>query len=403
MKKILLSLIAPLFSIIATAQCPDLLQAMVNSCGSTEGNNEFVVFTTTTAAAASTYTLNYGSSNPPTTNNLAGTDASAKTGTGSVVSSAGCSVIEVTNPATIIPAGTRVIFIPSTLDQQYNVTGLCDGANPLYVVYIKINTAGGTNSNWNTGGTMANSATTYRYLQITYSGSAACNGTTAPLKDYLAVPNWPITSSTGADGNFVRWTDTVATYYNNGCTEIILPVKLVNLFVSFSNNTNMVQWQTSEEINTANFIVEKSYDGKNFISATTIPAAGQSSTLQSYRFADQAVQFRPTYYRIKTIDRNGQFDYSKIVRINPSGKSFSVGNIYPNPASESVYIEWNSAIKNRSQMQVIDMSGRVVRQQNINSIAGFNKQYLNVASLSSGRYIIKIISAEDIVIDSFTK
>lgn len=402
MKKLLLSFTTLLMSAAAFAQCPDILMAMVNSCSatSTEGDNEFVVFTTSVTANVSTYKFNYGNNNMPSLNDLSGADATVKTGSGSLVTTSGCGIIQVTNPATSIPSGSRVLFIPATVDQNYDVTGLCNGSNPVYVVYI--NPAGAT-SNWSSNGTMSNSATTPRYLQITYSGSAACNGNNAPVKSFTASGNWPVLTGTPADGNAVSWNENVAKYYNNGCNAIILPVTLVNVTASFVKNSNIINWQTSLEINTANFIIEKSYDAKYFLSVATKPAAGFSSTLQNYSFTDDAIEYRPTYYRIKTIDHDGNFKLSKIVKINPSKNNFSINNIYPNPVKDQLTIEWNSAVKNNTTFVIMDISGRIIQSKNIPTAAGFNQRSMDVAKLPRGKYIIKMFCDINCSTTSFIK
>ena len=403
MKKNLLLLLTSFVSFQSYCQCPDLLEAMVNSCGTNEGNNEFVVFTTSASAAVSTYTLNYGSTNPPTVNNLSGSDATTITGTGSVTTTGTCSVINVTSPATVIPAGARVIFIPANLDQNYDVTGLCNGANSLYVVYIKTNANGGSNSSWNSAGTLSNSATTPRYLQVTYSGDAACNGTNAPVKHYTASGNWPVLAGTAADGNFVTWQDTTALYFNNGCTSIIVPITLLNFTAFNTGNSNWVKWQTSQEINTATFTLERSYDGIHFSTIGSQTAAGYSTGDKYYSYLDNNIIFATTYYRLITTDKDGKSSYSKIIKINPSKNGLSIGNVYPVPAGQVLNVEWNSSIKNSASIIVYDMSGRKLTENRIITNAGFNHYNLDVALLQRGTYMVKIIAQDNVCSVFFTK
>jgi gliding motility-associated-like protein len=216
MKKKYLFFVLLLISQISWAQCPNLLAAMVNSCGVREGNNEFVIFTTSVTANASTYTLNYGTANPPRVNNLSGADATTPTGTGTVTTTGSCPVIQVTSPTTSIPAGSTVMFIPASFDQNYNVTSLCNGTSPIYVVFIKTNAAGGTNSNWSANGTLGNTPSTPRYLQVTYNGSTSCSGSNAPVRSYTAARNW----AANVDGNIVFWNNGYTLYLNNGCSNI---------------------------------------------------------------------------------------------------------------------------------------------------------------------------------------
>ena len=404
MKKLLLfTLCSFLFAFNSNAQCPDLLQAMVNSCGTTEGNNEFVVFKTNTTALASDYTLNYGTSNPPVLNNLAGSDASVVTGTGTVTTTSTCSLISVTNPATSIPSGSRVIFIPTTLDQNYDVTGLCNGSSSLYVVFIKTNSNGGVNSNWNTTGTLSNSTATSRYLQVVYGGSSSCDGTNAPVKRYTASGNWASLSGVLADGNFVTWNDTTALYNNNGCNTIILPITLLKFNATFFNNSNIIYWQTSNEVNASNFEIEKSYDAHNFGPIKMVAATGINNELNNYRFVDNAIEYKTTYYRLKSYDRDGKFVVSKVVKVNPSKNGLNISNIFPVPAKNNITIEWNSDVKCSSSLTIMDLNGRVLKSQRIQTVQGFNQLNIDVSNFVYGQYIVKIITDNNVVTGLFTK
>ncbi len=191
------------------AQCPVINSAMINSCGASEGINEFVVFTTTASATTGSYTLHYGSANPPSsgTAKLYGSNATTKTGPGSITASS-CTINEVTSPSTVIPANSIVIFIPSDFETLYDVSALCGGGS-IYVVYI--NRAG----TWQPGGNLANNpGSGDRYLQIT-NGANAC---TSGVRTYTF--GWP----SDADGNAISWNAAgVPTYVNNGCTVIPPP------------------------------------------------------------------------------------------------------------------------------------------------------------------------------------
>lgn len=364
---------------------------MVNSCGTTEGNNEFVVFTTAVAANASTYKLNYGSANPPTVNNLAGSDAGPKTGTGSVTTTGGCSVVEVTSPGTLIPANTRVIFIPVNLDQPYDVTGLCDGSNPLYVVYIKTNSQGGSNSNWSNGGTMSNSATTPRYLQVTYSGSASCNGTNAPVKSYIASGNWPFLSGTSADGNFVTWQDTTAGYYNNGCTTIVVPVQLASFTGKRSASENQLIWKTSQELNTAYFNIERSLNGAQFTTVGTIVAAGESQTVTNYAFKEVISGGNNWYYRLKLVDRDGKIHYSNIIRLSAGSLNGSIA-VFPNPVQDEAVLTIQSGSKTPATWGLYSAQGALVQSGTRILIPGTNRIGMNWQTLPSGMYHVQVIT-----------
>ncbi|KAB1156527.1 gliding motility-associated C-terminal domain-containing protein [Flavobacterium luteum] len=200
------------------SQCPTIDYALINSCatGSTEGVNEFVVFTTTVNAATRNYELYYDNDSNAVDkplNILSGENAREKNGTGTITSkNCSSSLNFVTSPSTIIPSGSKVVFIPSNFEQDYDFSILCSGVG-IYVVYIDINASSPT-PNWQAGGTFGNTPTSNRYLQIT-NGSSNCSSNVRIFDN-----GW----SSDKDGNFVSWNGTgESAYGNNGCSFSLPP------------------------------------------------------------------------------------------------------------------------------------------------------------------------------------
>jgi len=213
MKKFYLLCLSAFAAVQAFCQCPTINSAMVNSCGSSEGVNEFIVFTTSITANVGTYSLFYGSNTPASNSpngTLLGTNARTKTGTGTITTTAGCTLHQVTSPTTSIPAGSTVIFIPADFDATYDATSLCNAGN-IYVVYINRV----SDADWSSSGTLANSPSGNRYIQIT-QGSNTCTSSIRSFNN-----GW----SSNADGNALFWNASNSTpaYVNNGCSVIANP------------------------------------------------------------------------------------------------------------------------------------------------------------------------------------
>ena len=380
-KNLTLSLLILLaFNGLAYSQCPGINYAMVNSCGTSEGNNEFVVFTTTVSDAVSSYTLYYGSNNPPTqssTGILPGANATAKTSTGIIMAGSGCTVTEVTSPATVIPANSKVIFIPASFDTTYDVSGICNGGT-IYAVYIDITVAP---AKWSVNGTLSNSPAAYRYLQVQYQTTDCADS----IRQYWN--GWP----TNADGNFLTWNaDTAAIYSNNGCTNIVAPVKLLSFTGLHNGNEITLSWRTTDEVNAKNFVVERSTDGINFSSIAVLAAATDGGSIKNYVTADSHPADGISYYRLKMVDVDGRFSYSTIIKMNT--KNGSLINVYPNVATSVVNIEWNAHHAGNTMIQLFDLQGRLLSNKQILSINGFNRSQINVNSLPKAGYLIKLIS-----------
>jgi hypothetical protein len=64
--------------------------------------------------------------------------------------------------------------------------------------------------------------------------------------------------------------------------------------------------------------------------------------------------------------------------------------LYPNPASEFIYLNFKSDIEGMSNMQILNSIGQLVKQHPVNTIKGHNQFKIQVADISPGMYILRI-------------
>ncbi len=108
-----------------------------------------------------------------------------------------------------------------------------------------------------------------------------------------------------------------------------LPVRLVSFSAQYVDGQVQLKWQSAEEKNTSHFEIEKSGDGKNFAALLTKKAQGNSAALVSYQALDNSPLSGTSYYRLKMVDLDGTFEYSKMVAV--SAESELLVRAYPNP------------------------------------------------------------------------
>ena len=66
-------------------------------------------------------------------------------------------------------------------------------------------------------------------------------------------------------------------------------------------------------------------------------------------------------------------------------------NMYPNPASDIVNIEfWSDKEGMQKTIKVIDLSGRTVMAQNFQSLSGSQSVQINLAQFAKGVYMIEL-------------
>jgi hypothetical protein len=400
MKKFYAALFLVLSLNTLKAQCPVIRGAFINSCSpgpNNEGLNELVLFTTTAQAAVSNYVLSYGAGNPPADNAptgiLSGANATAKNGTGIITAIGGCNIIYVSSPATVIPIGANVVFIPSNFTNNFDVSTFCQLGGVAYVVFIDITAAPST---WIAGGTLANDpgVGVFRYFQVSNGASTCAIGVRA------------YTSGWGAsvDGNFVAW-DLVgtATYSNLGCDLITVPVKLLSFSAVGAGKNANIAWLTASETNSKFFELQRSGNGSNFSSIATVAAAGHSSETKKYNFTDADIPSGANYYRLKMTDMDGTVTYSQIVKVISTRNNFVITNAYPKPALAQLSVTWNAPAGGKTTANIYDLTGRMLMSQSLATATGMNYAQLQVSQLPKGQYLLKLMKDGEIVVTQFSK
>ncbi len=92
-----------------------------------------------------------------------------------------------------------------------------------------------------------------------------------------------------------------------------LPVQLVDFRASVIGDQVSLNWETTMEKDAAHFVVERSTDLREFGAIGQVASAGNSSTRRAYSLIDAAPRPGINYYRLRTIDKDGTSQVSKVV------------------------------------------------------------------------------------------
>lgn len=168
-----------------------------------------------------------------------------------------------------------------------------------------------------------------------------------------------------------------------------LPLNLLSFAAETSNNNTDIGWSTAQEINVSHFEIEKSGDGIHFSVIGEVDATGNNSTNQQYyQFIDNNPQSGISYYRLKMVDKDGKYTYSKVVVIR---NGFVTGtHIFPNPVKNNLTVEFTSVKAQTADYYLYTIDGRLVLKAVFNIQKGHNLFTLNLSGLAAGTYILKI-------------
>jgi len=165
----------------------------------------------------------------------------------------------------------------------------------------------------------------------------------------------------------------------------VLPVELSALEAELKDQTVTIKWSTSTELNNAKFIIETSPLGETFQPLGEVAGAGTTTEPQNYSFTHHTPSAGINYYRLKQVDFDGTFEYSKVIAIEAAGSQDILA--FPNPAQDKVTLQYDQS-KGAGNIQLLDALGRRI-QARITGYAG-NYELSLPESLARGTYWLKV-------------
>lgn len=266
-----------------------------------------------------------------------------------------------------LPAG----FVFQSLNVSSDVTTVNSTSTPV---------SGATGTITFEGGVAAGSNTSYH---IPSGGSIYLrySATTAPSPSFdlvTSVRDYVGNTEVGVASNTVSVTAT-------------LPMTLMS-FAAWVINGGAVHvgWSTSDEINTQRFEIEKS-NGSRFIKIGQVNATGGPSVITDYSFIDSMMQPGQNQYRLKSIDQDGQFQYSRIISIDHSQGRIRVEGVSPNPYNINSVLRIYALNDEQVELRLTDLSGRVLLQEKRQCTTGNNTIKLDkIAHLPASTYFLRV-------------
>lgn len=170
--------------------------------------------------------------------------------------------------------------------------------------------------------------------------------------------------------------------------QVALPVELRSFTGEMADGINRLKWTTETEKNVAWHMLERSADGS--IWKEIYRQAGQvsSNTPTDYAFDDMH-PLQKSYYRLRTVDLDGQAVLSSIVVLTRQDV-FGIDKVYPSPTSDRLNINFTVPGESELQIHVADITGKIVLEQQISASKGRQSTFLSLQSLPAGVYLLSM-------------
>ena len=179
-----------------------------------------------------------------------------------------------------------------------------------------------------------------------------------------------------------------------------LPVELSSFTTKVLKGSGVqLNWRTETEISNYGFEIERSENPKSeiqnpqFEKIGFVEGNGNSNSPKDYSFTDNVMGGKYSY-RLKQIDTDGSFEYSKIIEVDAGNipGEFVLEQNYPNPFNPSTTIKFALAETQTAKLIIYDVLGNEVAIP-FNGIAEGGKVYeteFNGEHFSSGIYFYRL-------------
>lgn len=200
----------------------------------------------------------------------------------------------------------------------------------------------------------------------------------------------PLTDGTGG---LVHYLNGVFNYVTSNGGYV--PVELTSFAANVNGNSVTLNWQTATELNNRGFAIERKINNSEFEQISFVDGHGTTTETQNYIFTDNNLQPASYTYRLKQIDFDGTFAYSKEVMVDVTEIfSFKLENNYPNPFNPSTSIKFTLPEVSQVKLNVYNALGEMVAELiNGQMNSGSHEIKFDASNLSSGIYIYTLESA----------
>ncbi|MBK9097633.1 MAG: lamin tail domain-containing protein [bacterium] len=147
-----------------------------------------------------------------------------------------------------------------------------------------------------------------------------------------------------------------------------LPVELSSFTAKVLKKGGIeLNWRTETEVSNYGFEIERSENPKSkiqnleFKKIGFVEGHGNSNSPKDYSFTDNVISGKYSY-RLKQIDTDGKFEYSKMIQVDASGMPDGIvlEQNYPNPFNPSTIIKFAVAETQTAKLIVYDVLGNEV-------------------------------------------
>jgi len=204
-------------------------------------------------------------------------------------------------------------------------------------------------------------------------------------------------TGTGTSYSSFTWALLTTQTPGSANTSQALPVELSSFSASVVASAVKLSWRTETEISNYGFEVERKVNSSqssvsNYEKIGFVGGYGTSNSPKDYSFEDKNVSAGKYSYRLKQIDKDGQFEYSKTIEVDFGVPAkFELSQNYPNPFNPTTTISYNLPEAANVKLTIFNLLGQEIKTL-VNEFkeASVHTVNFDASELNSGLYIYKL-------------
>jgi len=176
--------------------------------------------------------------------------------------------------------------------------------------------------------------------------------------------------------------------------QIAIPVELGIFRADAQKDRVKIEWETITETNNSGFEVQRksSTSSGEWEVIGFVQGTGTTTQVQRYQYFDNKLKAGKYSYRLKQIDYDGRFSYSREVEVEVDIPSeYGLSQNYPNPFNPLTNIEFSVPEKSVVRIDIYSALGELVRRVIDKEVeAGYHSVSIDGSQLPSGTYIYQM-------------
>ncbi len=172
-----------------------------------------------------------------------------------------------------------------------------------------------------------------------------------------------------------------------------VPVELTSFEAVANGNNIQLTWSTATETNNNGFEIQRKTESDDWSTVSFIKGNGTTTERHNYFYNDLPANLKGSFvsYRLKQVDYDGSFSYSKVIEAELVPNQFSLDQNYPNPFNPTTTIKFSVPEKANVSIKIFNSLGQIVNEVlNNNFDAGYYSINFNASNLASGVYYYRM-------------